>query len=65
MKVSFCVRHRRCDKKMLPSEIQLRGRAKPHRKQLKRKPAKCPFWIVKQVLLKLRTNQITWHENPA
>jgi len=50
---------------MLPSEIQLRGRAKPHRKQLKRKPAKCPFWIVKQVLLKLRTNQITWHENPA
>jgi len=50
---------------MLPSEIQLRGRVKPHRIHNKSKPAKCSFWIVKQVLRKLRCKKITWHENPA
>jgi len=39
---------------MLTSDIQIRGRAKPHRAYQKIKPIKCPLPIVKSTLYTLK-----------
>jgi len=42
---------------MLPSVRRLCGRVTPHRIELQRKSVKCPFRIVKKVILILRGQQ--------
>ena len=50
---------------MLTSDIQIRGRAKPHRAYQKIKPIKCPLPIVKSTLYTFKTCIVNWQANPA